>query len=144
MWVSDVHRTQISKYERGETEPQAEVLARLSRSLGVSVDEFLLGVGWQQELPRTGDRAFSAETGCLDSAGGARLVVPLGPGGAPPRVAATMPAQACASTLGRVQERRFVRRPTDSRRFAVIEVAQNSAARKSQDLEIPVGLSGEA
>lgn len=52
MWQSDVHRTQISKYERGETEPQAEVLARLSRALGVSVDEFFSGVGWQQEPPR--------------------------------------------------------------------------------------------
>lgn len=52
MLVSDVHRTQISNYERGETEPQAEVLARLSRALGVSVDEFFSGVGWQQEPPR--------------------------------------------------------------------------------------------
>jgi transcriptional regulator with XRE-family HTH domain len=52
MWLSDVHRTQISKYERGETEPQAEVLARLSRALGVTVEEFFAGVGWQQEPPR--------------------------------------------------------------------------------------------
>lgn len=52
MWVSDVHRTQISNYERGETEPQAEVLARLSWALGVSVEEFFVGIGWQQEPPR--------------------------------------------------------------------------------------------
>jgi transcriptional regulator with XRE-family HTH domain len=52
MRISDVHRTQISKYERGETEPQAEVLARLSRSLGVSVEEFFAGVSWQAEPPR--------------------------------------------------------------------------------------------
>ena len=52
MRISDVHRTQISSYERGETEPQAEVLARLSRALGVSVDEFFAGVGWQSEPPR--------------------------------------------------------------------------------------------
>lgn len=52
MRISDVHRTQISSYERGETEPQAEVLARLSRALGVSVDEFFAGVGWQPEPPR--------------------------------------------------------------------------------------------
>lgn len=32
MLLSGVHRTQISNYERGETEPQAEVLARLSRA----------------------------------------------------------------------------------------------------------------
>lgn len=52
MRLSDVHRTQISKYERGETEPQAEVLARLSRALGVSTDEFFVGIGWQADPPR--------------------------------------------------------------------------------------------
>jgi transcriptional regulator with XRE-family HTH domain len=52
MRLSEVHRTQISSYERGETEPQAEVLARLSRALGVSVEEFFAGVGWQLEPPR--------------------------------------------------------------------------------------------
>jgi transcriptional regulator with XRE-family HTH domain len=52
MLLSGVHRTQISKYERGETEPQAEVLARLSRALGVSADEFFAGVGWQEDPPR--------------------------------------------------------------------------------------------
>jgi transcriptional regulator with XRE-family HTH domain len=52
MRVADVHRTQISKYERGETEPQAEVLARLSRAMGVSVEEFFAGVGWQDDPPR--------------------------------------------------------------------------------------------
>jgi transcriptional regulator with XRE-family HTH domain len=52
MRASDVHRTQISKYERGETEPQAEVLARLSRALGVSAEEFFTGVGWQDDPPR--------------------------------------------------------------------------------------------
>jgi transcriptional regulator with XRE-family HTH domain len=52
MRISDVHRTQISNYERGTTEPQAEVLARLARSLGVSADEFFAGVGWETEPPR--------------------------------------------------------------------------------------------
>lgn len=52
MRISDVHRTQISKYERGETEPQAEIIARLSRALGVSTEEFFAGVGWQEEPPR--------------------------------------------------------------------------------------------
>jgi transcriptional regulator with XRE-family HTH domain len=52
MWLSDVHRTQISKYERGETEPQAEVLARLSRALGVSAEDFFAGVRWQDSPPR--------------------------------------------------------------------------------------------
>jgi transcriptional regulator with XRE-family HTH domain len=52
MRLSEVHRTQISSYERGETEPQAEVLARLSRALGVSAEEFFAGVSWQQDPPR--------------------------------------------------------------------------------------------
>jgi transcriptional regulator with XRE-family HTH domain len=52
MRLSDVHRTQISKYERGETEPQAEVLARLSRSLGISAEEFFAGISWQADPPR--------------------------------------------------------------------------------------------
>lgn len=53
LWFrSDVHRTQISKYERGETEPSAEVMARLGRALGVDADEFFAGVGWQKKPPR--------------------------------------------------------------------------------------------
>ena len=47
-----VHRTQISNYERGETEPQAEVLARLSRALGVEAEEFFVGIEWQEWPPR--------------------------------------------------------------------------------------------
>lgn len=52
MWTSDVHRAQISKYERGETEPGAEVLARLARALGVSIERFFVSIGWQREPPR--------------------------------------------------------------------------------------------
>lgn len=52
MMLAGVHRTQISKYERGETEPQAEVLARLSRALGVSAEEFFSGIGWRDDPPR--------------------------------------------------------------------------------------------
>lgn len=52
MDLADVHRTQISCYERGETEPQAEVLARLSRALGVSAEDFFAGVRWQDSPPR--------------------------------------------------------------------------------------------
>jgi transcriptional regulator with XRE-family HTH domain len=52
MHLADVHRTQISKYERGEVEPQAEVLARLSRALRVSAEEFFAGVSWQASPPR--------------------------------------------------------------------------------------------
>jgi transcriptional regulator with XRE-family HTH domain len=52
MRVSGVHRVQIGKYERGERIPQAEVLAKLSRGLGVGVEEFLSGIRWEQEPPR--------------------------------------------------------------------------------------------
>jgi transcriptional regulator with XRE-family HTH domain len=52
MMLAGVHRTQISSYERGETEPQAEVLARLSRALGVSAEEFFAGIGWRDDPPR--------------------------------------------------------------------------------------------
>ena len=52
MRLSEVHRTQISSYERGQTEPQAEVLARLSRALGVSAERFFTGIDWQAEPPR--------------------------------------------------------------------------------------------
>lgn len=52
MRISDVHRTQISNYERGRAEPQAEVLARLARALGVSTEDFFAGVDWQTEPPR--------------------------------------------------------------------------------------------
>lgn len=50
---ADVHRTQISKYERGETEPQLEILARLAKGLGVSIDSLVEGIGWQEKpFPR--------------------------------------------------------------------------------------------
>jgi transcriptional regulator with XRE-family HTH domain len=52
MNLADVHRTQISKYERGETEPQAEALAKLSRALGVGAEEFFIGVRWEGSPPR--------------------------------------------------------------------------------------------
>lgn len=52
MRISDVHRTQISNYERGQAEPQAEVLARLARGLGVSIEDFFAGIDWQAEPPR--------------------------------------------------------------------------------------------
>lgn len=64
MWLADVHRTQISKYERGEIEPRAEVLARLSRALGVSAEEFFSGIGWQRLPPRL-VIGSSAEDGAL-------------------------------------------------------------------------------
>lgn len=52
MKISEVHRTQISKYERGESEPQFEALAKLSRALGVSAEDFLAGIDWQEDPPR--------------------------------------------------------------------------------------------
>ena len=52
MRVSEVHRTQISKYERGKSDPQMEAVAKLSRALGVSAEDFLAGVDWQEDPPR--------------------------------------------------------------------------------------------
>jgi transcriptional regulator with XRE-family HTH domain len=49
---ADVHRTQVSKYERGETEPQLEIIARLAMALGVSIDSLIEGIGWQEQPPR--------------------------------------------------------------------------------------------
>jgi transcriptional regulator with XRE-family HTH domain len=49
---ADVHRTQISKYERGEAEPQLETLARLAWALDVSADSLLAGINWQESPPR--------------------------------------------------------------------------------------------
>lgn len=66
MNLADVHRTQISKYERGEVEPQAEVLCRLSRALGASAEEFFVGVHWQKRPPRLIVSGLGERTG-LDS-----------------------------------------------------------------------------
>src|SRR5262249_26784948 len=62
MKLSEVHRTQISKYERGESEPQVEALAKLSRALGVSAEDFLPGVDWQTDPPRLVIRPVDPDT----------------------------------------------------------------------------------
>ena len=49
---ADVHRTQISNYERGEVEPQLEILARLAKGLDVDLDRLVEGIGRQAEPPR--------------------------------------------------------------------------------------------
>jgi transcriptional regulator with XRE-family HTH domain len=54
---ADIHRNQISKYERGETEPQLETLARLAWALDVSVDSLLAGINWQESPPRLLDES---------------------------------------------------------------------------------------
>lgn len=41
MDISDVHRTQISEYERGARVPKLATLERFSRALGVPLGEFL-------------------------------------------------------------------------------------------------------
>lgn len=46
-----VHRTQISKYERGETEPQAEVLAKLLLALGNDTSDVLAGIELEESEP---------------------------------------------------------------------------------------------
>jgi transcriptional regulator with XRE-family HTH domain len=62
MRISEVHRTQISKYERGETEPQIEALAKLSRALDVSTEDFFAGVDWQKDPPRLVIRSVDPDT----------------------------------------------------------------------------------
>jgi transcriptional regulator with XRE-family HTH domain len=52
MAVADVHRTQISKYERGASIPKPEVMLRLAKSMGVPTDAFFRGIEWQAEPPR--------------------------------------------------------------------------------------------
>jgi transcriptional regulator with XRE-family HTH domain len=52
MALADVHRPQVSKYERGEAEPQLEILVRLAKGLGVSIDSLVEGLGWQVQPPR--------------------------------------------------------------------------------------------
>ncbi len=39
-----ISQTSVSKYERGESEPDIEMLLRMSDFFGVTVDEFIRGV----------------------------------------------------------------------------------------------------
>lgn len=39
-----VHRTVISKVERGETIPRADTVARLARGIGIGAGEFFAGL----------------------------------------------------------------------------------------------------
>jgi transcriptional regulator with XRE-family HTH domain len=66
---ADVHRTQISKYERGENEPQLEVIARLAWALSVSVDTLFARITWQESPPR-----LLVEASELDSKNGTPTV----------------------------------------------------------------------
>lgn len=50
---ADLHRTQISKFERGETRPLLGSLVRLAGALRVDPDDLLEGVRW---VPTTLDR----------------------------------------------------------------------------------------
>ena len=44
--LGGVHRTEISKLERGRREPRISVLVKLSSVLDVPFDELLEGIGW--------------------------------------------------------------------------------------------------
>lgn len=43
---SEVHRTAISSIERGETIPQADTVAKLAGGIGVSPEDFFIGIHW--------------------------------------------------------------------------------------------------
>jgi len=49
---SEVHRTVISKVERGESIPRADTLAKLAGGLGVDPGELFAGLAWQPGEPR--------------------------------------------------------------------------------------------
>lgn len=44
---SEVHRTSVSKIERGQTLPQADTLAKLAGGLGVGPEELFAGLIWE-------------------------------------------------------------------------------------------------
>ncbi len=44
---SEVHRTVVSKVERGESIPRAETIARLAGGLGVGPGDLFAGLDWQ-------------------------------------------------------------------------------------------------
>jgi transcriptional regulator with XRE-family HTH domain len=46
MRISGVHRTQISKFERGATTPELSTLLVLCSALNVGVAELLAGITW--------------------------------------------------------------------------------------------------
>lgn len=45
--AAEVHRTQISKIERGETIPQTDTIAKLAGGIGISPEDFFIGVRWE-------------------------------------------------------------------------------------------------
>jgi transcriptional regulator with XRE-family HTH domain len=44
---SEVHRTVISKVERGETTPRADTLAKLAGGIGIDPGELFAGLVWE-------------------------------------------------------------------------------------------------
>jgi transcriptional regulator with XRE-family HTH domain len=48
-----VHRTQISKFERGETLPEIETLIRLCGALAVEPNDLMAGISWEPPPPPT-------------------------------------------------------------------------------------------
>lgn len=43
---AEIHRTAISKIERGETIPQADTVAKLAGGIGISPEDFFIGIRW--------------------------------------------------------------------------------------------------
>lgn len=58
--AAEVHATQISRYERGETKPTGEVVGKLARVLGTTAD-FLMSGATSEAVTRAGlDREMIA------------------------------------------------------------------------------------
>lgn len=51
---ADMHRTRISKFEKGEELPQFETLVRLAGALGVSIEVFAEGIAWEPTVSTPG------------------------------------------------------------------------------------------
>jgi transcriptional regulator with XRE-family HTH domain len=45
--LAGIHRTAVSKFERGETQPMLETLVKAACALGAPVDELLDGINWR-------------------------------------------------------------------------------------------------
>jgi transcriptional regulator with XRE-family HTH domain len=45
--LSGIHRTMVSKFERGENQPMLETLVKIACALDVPVDELLTGISWR-------------------------------------------------------------------------------------------------
>jgi transcriptional regulator with XRE-family HTH domain len=56
--ICGLHRTEISKIERGERTPRADTIVRLVGALEITPNDLLIGISWQtaykEKAPRAG------------------------------------------------------------------------------------------